>query len=149
MDVTSEHFCAIMLYDFKVGLSPAESLDRLRLAFGDGAPSQSVVYDWVHNFRQGHLSLVDAARPGRPVSATSGYQEDRVRQLVTDDPRITLLELASMVNVSEGSIFEILHICLQMRKVATRWVPHYLSAEQFFSTMTMPLRTLLITPTTG
>ena len=54
----------------------------------------------------------------------------KVRDLVHSDRRIQVEEIAQALGISHGSVSTILHDCLGMRKLTTRWVPQSLSDEQ-------------------
>ena len=53
MEVEREHFRAMILYDFKMGLNETQSLERLQQAFGDIAPSYATVFWWFQEFKRG------------------------------------------------------------------------------------------------
>ena len=54
----------------------------------------------------------------------------RVKNLVRGDRRLTLREIAEEVGISKDSAHEILRADLNMRRVAAKFVPRLLSAEQ-------------------
>ncbi|MFX9165696.1 hypothetical protein ABTN87_19735, partial [Acinetobacter baumannii] len=53
MELTREHFRAMIFYDFKAGLNPAECVQRLQLAFGDESPARATVFRWFKEFSRG------------------------------------------------------------------------------------------------
>lgn len=55
---------------------------------------------------------------------------DAVQSLVAEDPNISVAMLSQTLDISEGSIFTILHEQLGLRKITARWVPHQLTEEQ-------------------
>lgn len=130
MNLIQEHFRAMIYYDFKSGLNPRDCLQRLTTALGDQAPSKTTVCKWYQEFRCGRTSLEDEDRPGRPPTATTAVQEDFIKRLIQEDPHMTVDMIASEAGISFGSAHEILHNRLKMRRIAARWVPHLLTAEQ-------------------
>ena len=46
MELTREHFGAIIFYDFKVGLNQEACIQRLQLAFDDKSPARATVFRW-------------------------------------------------------------------------------------------------------
>ena len=59
MELTWEHYGAMIFYDFKLGLDQEEWLQRLLLAYEDKAPSLATVFRWFTKFckdrREGSL----------------------------------------------------------------------------------------------
>jgi histone-lysine N-methyltransferase SETMAR len=53
-----------------------------------------------------------------------------VEQEVMKDRRITIVEIATEVGISETSVRTILHDHLEMRKLSAVWVPKLLGAQQ-------------------
>ena len=51
-------------------------------------------------------------------------------QLVEQDARLSVKDIASCTGISKGSVQTILKKRLDMRKVCARWVPHLLIEEQ-------------------
>lgn len=130
MDLSREHFRAMIFYDFKVGLSVKECLERLRSAFGDSSPSQSTVYEWYSEFRRGRKSLEDEPREGRPQTATTEENISSVQMMLKDDPRCTYQQIQQTLGIGSSAVSRILHDNLGVRKVCSRWIPHRLSQEQ-------------------
>ena len=62
MEISRENFRAMIFYDFRVGLSQEECIDRLRKGFDDEAPSKTRVYEWSKEFKFGRCSLKDQPR---------------------------------------------------------------------------------------
>lgn len=124
MSFSRTYFRGLMLYDFKSGFSAAESSRRINAAFGEGTTSERSARDWFARFRKGDENLEDAPRSGRP----SEVDDDRLLQLVEDDPRQTTRELAGLLCASQPTI--VTHLAqLGMAYKMPQWVPHKLSAR--------------------
>ena len=130
MELNRSHWRAMILYDYKNGLTQHESIDRLHAAFGDHAPSRTSVFEWFAEFRRGRRSLDDAPRSGRPVEVTTEDKVAAVRAMVDEDARVTVAQLARITGISAGSVVTILHEKLGLSKVCARWIPHRLSEDQ-------------------
>ena len=77
---------------------------------GDDAPALSTVKKWAAEFKkQGRTSLEDDPRSGRPSSATTQENIDLVHQMVIDDRRLTVNEIAEAVAISRERVENILH----------------------------------------
>ena len=55
---------------------------------------------------------------------------NEVGRLVAEDRRITVNKISYKLEISVGSVHEILTKKLKMEKKTSRWVPHVLSDEQ-------------------
>lgn len=120
----------MIFYDFKKGLQVNQSHESLCSVLGEEAPSLSTVRYWFHQFEQGRESLEDEPRSGRPVEAVTPENVARVQELLKLHRNITVREIQEDLRISLASIEVILHQHLNVRKVASRWIPHLLSPEQ-------------------
>ena len=68
MELSREHFRAIIFYSFRCGLARQQCIDELNSNFGDEAPSRTRVYRWHGEFNRGGSSLQDEFPEGRPKS---------------------------------------------------------------------------------
>ena len=123
-------FRAMILYDYLQGKKYTESFETLSKCFGDTAPSIKTVYNWFKEFGFGRRSLEDSDRCGRPKSVTIDENVARVKELIEENPRITVEEMKDTLNLTTGSMDRILHSHLNVRKRCARWVPHRLTEEQ-------------------
>jgi len=69
-------------------------------------------------------------RSGRPQTARNAAVVERVENVVRGDRRLTVREIAEEVGISKDSAHEILRADLNMHRVAAKFVPKLLSAEQ-------------------
>jgi len=91
--------------------------------YGDKVLSHRIVYEWIEMFENGRKSVTDAGRFGRPATATTMRNEERTLELIHENRRITVEEVAGRLNVSVGSACSLIHDSLKYSKVCTRWVP--------------------------
>ncbi|VDP02150.1 unnamed protein product [Heligmosomoides polygyrus] len=96
----------IYLYEFKLGTTAKEADEKINAAFGQGCSTIRTAYRWYQKFRNG-----DESR-GRH----SDVDEDKLRDVVEDDPHKGTREIAKVLGVSHNTL--------------ERWVPHELSEEQ-------------------
>jgi len=85
---------------------------------------------WVAEFKRARTSLEDDTQAGRPVEATTDACCHAVRKLVTGKRRLKVLEIATEVGVSYGSVLNILHEHLGLSEVRARRVPCFLTPVQ-------------------
>jgi len=97
--------------------------------YGDKVLSRRIVYEWIEMFENGCTSVTDAERSGRPATATTTRNEERTIELIRENRRITVEEVARRLNVSVGSAYSLIHDSLKFSKVCARWVPKELTEE--------------------
>jgi len=88
------------------------------------------VFDWRKRFSEGRESLKDDDRPGRPRTAVTDDNTEKVRDVIRKDQRLGVRAVAEEVNLDRQSVRGILREELNMRKVCTKMVPKLLSDEQ-------------------
>ncbi|KAG5308148.1 SETMR methyltransferase, partial [Acromyrmex insinuator] len=66
-------------------------------------PSMTTVRYWFNEFKRDRSSVFDEERPGRPAD-------------------VVIEEIVEKVHVSYGTVFNILHDNLRMKKLSARWV---------------------------
>ena len=116
------------LYDSHCGTTNIHQ--QLLNVMGENAPSIQTVRKWVREIEGGRVDLHDEQRDGRPIEATTDANVTRTQQLLEEDNRCTIDELAEQVGVSHGSMYTILTEKLHKSKKCAKWVPHLLSEEQ-------------------
>ena len=80
-------------------------------------------------FENGHTSLTDAERTGRPATATTTRNEERTLEMICENRRITVEEAAGRLIVSVGFAYSLINDSLKFSKVCARWVPKELTEE--------------------
>lgn len=100
------------------------------MAFSDKGPSKATIYHWFNEFKRGRLSLTDEKRSGRPVTAVTEENVLAVKILIQENRRITYEEIQQTLHIGSGSVHEILHVHLRVRRIVSRWVPHNLAEAQ-------------------
>lgn len=112
-------------------VSPIRIWQDLQRVHGPLTLSQTAVRNWSRHFSiDPGASCLDRPHVGGPKFARTARNQDKLRQLIRQDNRRSLRELASILKVSVGTVHHILHEDLQMRKLSVRFVPKILSEEQ-------------------
>jgi hypothetical protein len=75
-------------------------------------------------------SLENDPREGRPKSATPPEIIEQVHDMILDDRRMKVREIAETIAISKERVGYILHEKLEMKKLCARWVPLLLTADQ-------------------
>jgi histone-lysine N-methyltransferase SETMAR len=98
--------------------------------YGDSSPSFSTIKKWAAKFKRGCTNLEDDPHEGRRKSATTPEIIQQVHDMVLDDQRMKVCEIAETIGISKEHIGYILHEELDMKKLCARWVPCLLTADQ-------------------
>ena len=87
---------------FSKGNTPTQIKDELDSVYGDSAPSFITLKFWAAEFKRGPKRLGDDERSGRPKTATTDENIAKVHQMVLDDRRIKVREIAEVTNMSKN-----------------------------------------------
>ncbi|XP_030758168.1 protein GVQW3-like [Sitophilus oryzae] len=91
------------------GNTPTQIKHELDSVYGDSAPSFTTVKFWAAEFKRSCKSLGDDERSGHPKIATTDDNIAKVHQMVLDDRRIKVREIAEVKNRSKERICHILN----------------------------------------
>ena len=111
------------------GMKPIEIRHQLSETCNDGVMDVKNVHSWVQHFKEGQTSCENKPKEPRPRTSRSEDMIARVEQMVMEDRRLTVKQMAANAGISVGSLDTILHDDLKMRKVSARWVPRMLTDE--------------------
>ncbi|GFT66752.1 protein GVQW3 [Nephila pilipes] len=114
----------------KLGDFQSQTIRKIQQVFGEDAIGVTQIKEWFNRFKDGRTSAESEQRCGRPQTARSAANVERVRNLVMTDRRLTVREIAVEVGVSKDSAHAILREDLNMNRVAAKFVPKLLSPEQ-------------------
>lgn len=120
---------AVIKFLYLKGKTPTEIKGELLEVYGECAPSFSTIKTWAAEFKRGRTSIFDEDRSGRPKTATTDEIVEKVHQIVMEDRRLKLDEIAEASGISHERAHNILHEHLGMRKLTARWVPRFLTIE--------------------
>jgi transposase len=121
---------AVVKFFVKEGLMPNEIHSKFIQVYGDSSLSFSTIKKWAAEIKRDRTSLEDDPREGRPKSALTPKIIEQVHDIVLDDRRMKLREIAETIGISKERVGYILHEELDMKKVCARWVPLLLTADQ-------------------
>jgi len=129
MDVKLEQranikFCVILCK------SGAETFEMIRRAYRNEAMSRARCFEWDARFKRGRTSLEDDERSGRTSTCSTPKNVETIRRLVHEDRRRSIKGIATIVNVSYGTVQTIFTCDLNMNRVAAKFVPRLLTPEQ-------------------
>ena len=117
-------FCA------NLGKSATETLEMIQQGFGDQSLSRTQVFQWHVRFKAGRTSVDDDEYTGRPTSCTTPETIARIQEIILQDRRRTIRDIAEEVDVGYGTCQRVLMEELGLQRVAAKFVPRILTADQ-------------------
>jgi len=128
MEVHMKQRCVIeFLYAEKIAPNDIGHRHLLN-AYGDQTVDVSTVRRWVACFSSGDSDVKDKPRFGRPCTAVTPRNEERLAQLIRTNRRITTWKLCTELNVGCNAL-ETMLATLEYCKLGARWVPRMLTQE--------------------
>ena len=88
----------------------------------------SGVRRWVKHFKDGNTSIQDEPRKGRPRTASTERNKERVDEIIQDDRRVTVDTTVRTLGLGHSAAQEMIE-SLGYRKVCARWVLHLLTED--------------------
>jgi len=119
---------AVIEFLVKEEIPAAEIYQRLHCAYGSVCMGESSVRRWVKHFKDGNTSIQDQPRSGRPRSASTERNKERVDEIIQDDRRVTVDTIARTLGIGHNAVQEMIE-SLGCRKVCARWVARLLSED--------------------
>ena len=114
---------------FKLGKDAKSIHEDFVSVFAETAPAYSTVARWVKLFKDGKNNFEDEPRAGRPITEKTQENIELVRAIITENPYATYDEVEAETSLCRGTIHGIIHDSLNLKKVTSRWVPHFLSEQ--------------------
>ena len=87
-------------------------------------------FQWHARFKTDRTSVDDDGHTGRPTSCTTPETVARIQELIRQDRRLTIRDIAEEVEVGYGTCQRVLTEELGMHRVAAKFVPRILTADQ-------------------
>ena len=126
----SKQFRVLIYHRFLMKKNTVQAQQWLENCYGDSAPSKTTICQWYAEFKRGHTDTEDADRSGRPNEVVTPENIKKVHQIIFENRKLKLREIADILNISYGSVYDILHENLSMRKLLSKWVPRLLTVDQ-------------------
>jgi len=102
----------------------------LQKAFKEEALSRTQVFEWFARFKGEEMSVEDHPHSGRQSTSRTDENIEKIREKINEDRRYTIDEISESTGVSWSSCQRILTVDLNMRRVATKFVPRLLTQDQ-------------------
>ncbi|PNF17989.1 hypothetical protein B7P43_G17352 [Cryptotermes secundus] len=119
---------AVIEFLVKEEIPAAEIHQRLQRAYGSVCMGASSVRRWVKHFKDGNTSIENESRSGRPRTALTERNKERVDEIIEDDRRVIVDTVARKLGIGHSAVQEMIE-SLGCRKVCARWVPRLLTED--------------------
>ncbi|PNF27671.1 hypothetical protein B7P43_G14595 [Cryptotermes secundus] len=93
---------AAVKFCFLLGKSGTETLEMLKTAYKDDAMGKTQVFEWFSRFKNGEMSIDDKPRSGRPSTARTHENVEKIREIIKGDRRRTIEEIVELSGVTEA-----------------------------------------------
>lgn len=111
------------------GEKPSNIYSRMTKQYGESCMNRGNFYKWVDQFKNGRTSVTDEQRSGRPKEVSTPALESRIDNMIREDRRVTVEQMAENLQVSVGTVYSIISDKLRYRKTSARWVPKELTQQ--------------------
>ncbi|PNF21974.1 hypothetical protein B7P43_G17875, partial [Cryptotermes secundus] len=119
---------AVIKFLVKEEIPAAEIHQRLQRAYESVCMGASSVRRWVRHFKDGNNSIEDEHWSGRPQTASTECDKERVDEIIQDDRHVTVDTIAQKLGIGHSAVQEMIE-SLGYRKVCSRWVPQLLTED--------------------
>ena len=114
---TKQEQRSVVRFLFSEVVKPIEIHRRMSIQYGDRCMSRTQVYELTEKFKNGVTSVEDSPRPGLAFTAVTEDNIAAVENVVWENRRVTVKEVASLLDISVGSAHHIIHDELKFRSV--------------------------------
>jgi len=124
----SFHQRAVIEFLVKEKIPAAEIHQRLQCAYGSVCMGASSVPRGVKHFKDGNTSIQDEPRSGRPRTAPTERNKERVDEIIQNDRHVSVDTIARTLGIGHNAVQEMIE-SLGYRKVCARWVQQLLTKD--------------------
>ena len=129
INIKSEQRAAIR-FCVRLNKSGAETVLMLKQAYKEECLCRSAILRWHNLFKAGRESFELIPHGGHPTTVRTEVNINTVSAIIQEDSHLSTRKIASLLNISKSSVSLILKDSLQMRRVSSTWVPHFLTRKQ-------------------
>ncbi|XP_015905835.2 protein GVQW3-like [Parasteatoda tepidariorum] len=102
----------------------------LEKCFGYDSLKKTVIHQWHERFKSGRESIEDDERSGRSSTSKTDENIDKLKEMLVNNHKLTIREIAESLNISYGPVQDILVNDLGLRRVAAKLEPKDLNFMQ-------------------
>ena len=105
----SKQFRVLIYHGFLMQKNTVQAQQWLEKCYGDSAPSKTTICRWYAEFKRGRTDTEDAERSGRPNEVVTPETINKVHQIVFENRKLKLREIADTLKISHGSVYAIVY----------------------------------------
>jgi len=125
-----KEFRVLIKHCFLMGKNATRTQEWLEKCYVACAPSKTTICRWFRELKCDRTSTDNAPRPRRPNEAVTSENAKKINQIVLNDRKVKVRQIADIVKISTERVRHILHEFLNMKKLCARWVPRTLTIDQ-------------------
>ena len=114
MDSAKSNQRDIIFFLWKEGATGSDIARRLHNVFGEDALRICAVNKWIRRFKVGWTVTSDAPKSGRPRTSVTPDNINRVKEILEQDRRVSVMDISEALGISTGSVHHILVEELQL-----------------------------------
>ncbi|GBN90916.1 hypothetical protein AVEN_275350-1 [Araneus ventricosus] len=99
---------------------------RMKEVYGEQCLARCTIFRWCQRYEGGRVSIKDLPRHGQAHVVTNSATISAADELIRQNLRITIREIAVELSISKGTVHPIIHKMLSYGKVCAQWVPKLL-----------------------
>ncbi|GBN38529.1 hypothetical protein AVEN_270425-1 [Araneus ventricosus] len=130
MDSSRSAQRAVIQFLLAEGEHVSQIYRRIKEVYGEQCLARCTIFWWCQRYEAGRVNIKDLARPGPAHVVTNSATISAVDELIRQNRRITIREIAVELSLSKGTVHHIIHKKLGYGKVCAQWVPKHLSENQ-------------------
>ena len=88
----------------KLGNSATETYNLLTDVYGDQCLTRTQVFEWVKKFKDGREYVGDDPKSGRPSTAKTQENVEKVARIVRGDRRLSIRAISELANINKESV---------------------------------------------
>ncbi|PNF18747.1 hypothetical protein B7P43_G03344 [Cryptotermes secundus] len=81
----------------------------LKTAYKDDVMGKTQVFEWFSRFKNGEMSIDDKPRSGRPSTARTHENVEKIREIIKEDRRRTVEEIVELSGVTKNGMTPVPH----------------------------------------
>ncbi|UYV68008.1 hypothetical protein LAZ67_5002776 [Cordylochernes scorpioides] len=113
---------------YRLSQFQSETLDLLKLAFGNETVNKPITFRWFSRFKNGMESVKDEKRVGRPILHRNPEKVSQISNLIKENPRIGLWDIEEETGISKSLVGSIIKEDLQLKN--SKFVPKMLTINK-------------------
>jgi histone-lysine N-methyltransferase SETMAR len=117
---------AAVKFCFNLGYSATETYNTMQRTQHTKDMKKATVFKWFKRFKDGRSNISDDARSGRPSVITPTLVAS-VKTFIEEDRRRSIRDVVDGTGIAFGTVWNILHEHLHMKRICARWVPRLLT----------------------